>query len=110
MEQPVNPLVVRGGVAGREHPRGPSEGVHFQARIVGQGPLTRELGHGLGFEAGIGQVGAAGFFNVQPLWLLAQVQIHRIEHGPDLGHLVGVATGNHQHRSLHGVTSSIGPL
>ena len=64
LEQAMDALVVGGCVASRVDPRSPAKGIHFQAGIVGQGPLAGEAGHGFRLEASIGQVGAARFFDL----------------------------------------------
>ena len=99
LEQAIDALGVGGRVARRIQPWSPAEAIHFQAGIVGQGPLAGEAGHGFRLEAGIGQVGVARFLDVQGVRLAADLQINGIQHGGDFSHLVGVATGNHQNGS-----------
>ena len=94
----MDPLGVRGGVAGRIEARGTRQGIDLEAGVVGQRPLPGQLGHPAGLQASVFEVRRAGFFNLEAIRLLTNLQVDRIQHRADLGHLVGVATGNHQNR------------
>jgi ethanolamine utilization microcompartment shell protein EutS len=106
VQQPVDLLVIRGGVARREQAGAAIEGIHLQAGIVGQRPAARERGHRGSLEARVLGVGEARLLDLQVPGLLphlqAQLRTDPREHGRDLGHLVGVAAGDHQHRWRRG--------
>ena len=97
VQQAMDALVIGGGIAGGVDARGAAEGIHLQARIVGQGPAAGEGGDGFSFQARIGRVGATGFLHFDTAGLLAHIHRRAFKHGADFRHLVGIATGDHQH-------------
>ena len=95
-QQTGNALAVTARIAGRIHARRTSQGIDLQSGIVGQRPRAGQLGHSLGLEPGIVQVGGAGFLDRQAVGLLLHVQRQIAEHGGNVSHLGGIATGDHQ--------------
>jgi hypothetical protein len=89
------------------HPRRPSQGIHRQARIIGQGPAAAGPGHRNGFEAGIFDKGEARFLHLQALGLGPDLQGETSQQGGEFAHLAGVAAGDHQGGGLRAVVAQI---